>query len=69
MSKVGDERPSPSFRTEQDLLANARRYRKAQAVVIGHANHPTVTHLYPQLAEIIRQRNLTMMTLDDYFQT
>ncbi|MGV9859820.1 hypothetical protein ACWDTD_14370 [Gordonia sp. NPDC003425] len=59
MSKVGDDRPSPGFRA----------CLKAQAVVIGHANHPAVMHLYPQLAEIIRQRNLTMVTLDDYSQT
>lgn len=62
---LGDERVI----REQDLLANARMYFRTQAVVIGHANHPAVTHVYPQLAEIIRDRGLTMVTLADYFVT
>lgn len=55
--------------SEKTLLQNARTYFRAQAVVIGHANHPAVTHVYPQLAEIMRERKLTMVTLDDYFLT
>ena len=62
---LGDER----VLREQDIIANARTYFRQQAVVIGHANHPAVTHIYPQLAEIIRERKLTMVTLDDYFVT
>ncbi|ADG79587.1 Polysaccharide deacetylase OS=Tsukamurella paurometabola (strain ATCC 8368 / DSM / CCUG 35730/ CIP 100753 / JCM 10117 / KCTC 9821 / NBRC 16120 / NCIMB 702349 / NCTC 13040) OX=521096 GN=Tpau_2991 PE=4 SV=1 [Tsukamurella paurometabola] len=51
--------------TEQYLLDCARKYFREQAIVIGHANHPTVTRVYPQLAEIIRSRNLQLVTLDD----
>lgn len=55
--------------TEQYLLQCARKYFTAQAIVIGHANHLPVTHVYPKLVEIIRARNLSMVTLDDVFIT
>lgn len=53
--------------TEQYLLECARKYFVAQAIVIGHANHPPVTHVYGQLVDIIRERNLSMVTLNDAF--
>jgi len=40
-------------------------YFAAQAIVIGHANHPAVTKVYPQLIDIIKQSNLAMVTLND----
>ncbi|MFE3057429.1 polysaccharide deacetylase family protein [Nocardia sp. NPDC059239] len=51
--------------TEDYLIECARKYFNAQAIVIGHANHPAVTHCYDRLAEIIRERNLSMVTLND----
>ncbi|WP_246600137.1 polysaccharide deacetylase family protein [Skermania piniformis] len=51
--------------TEDYLLQCAHRYFTAQAIVIGHANFPPVTRVYPQLVEIIRERGLSMVTLDD----
>lgn len=53
--------------TEKYLLQCARKYFRPQAVVIGHANHLPVTHVYPQLTEIIRSRGLRLVTLTDYF--
>ncbi|MCD7052765.1 polysaccharide deacetylase family protein [Rhodococcus sp. BH2-1] len=53
--------------TEDYLLQCARKYFTAGALVIGHANHPPVTHLYPQLLDIIVERNLAMVTLNDVF--
>lgn len=53
--------------TEQYLMHCAREYFQAQTVIIGHANHPPVTHLYPRLVEIIKARQLRMVTLNDYF--
>ena len=53
--------------TEQYLLRCAREYFHPQTVIIGHANHPPVTHTYPQLVEIIKNRHLRMVTLNDYF--
>ena len=54
---------------EKTLMANARRYLKPGTVVLGHANHPTVTHLYDQLVGLIRERNLKPGTLDEAFGT
>ncbi|WP_461165831.1 polysaccharide deacetylase family protein [Tsukamurella serpentis] len=51
--------------TEQYLLECAQKYFTAQAIVIGHANHPPVTRVFPQLTEIIRARRLQLVTLDD----
>ncbi|WP_405134245.1 polysaccharide deacetylase family protein [Nocardia sp. NBC_01388] len=51
--------------TDQYLIQCARQYFNAQAIVIGHANHPAVTHCYDQMVDIIRERNLAMVTLDD----
>ncbi|WP_067540328.1 polysaccharide deacetylase family protein [Nocardia crassostreae] len=51
--------------TEDYLLDCARRYFNAQAIVIGHANHPPVTHVYGQLLDIIRERRLDLVTLND----
>ncbi|AZZ80973.1 polysaccharide deacetylase [Gordonia alkanivorans] len=53
--------------TEKYLVQCARKYFRPQTVVIGHANHDPVTKVYPKLVDIIRQRKLRMVTLDDYF--
>ncbi|GAD85476.1 polysaccharide deacetylase family protein [Nocardia asteroides NBRC 15531] len=54
--------------TEDYLLECARKYFAAQTIVIGHANFPPVTHCYGQLVDIIRERNLSLVTLDDVLQ-
>ncbi|GAB2523320.1 polysaccharide deacetylase family protein [Nocardia heshunensis] len=51
--------------TEDYLIECARKYFNAQAIVIGHANHPAVTHCYGQMVDIIRSRNLSLVTLND----
>jgi len=53
--------------TEDQLLANARQWLLARHVVIGHANLPTVTHVYGQIVDILRSRSLQTATLDDVF--
>ncbi|MEV0358149.1 polysaccharide deacetylase family protein [Nocardia sp. NPDC050697] len=55
--------------TEEHLLKCARTYFTAQAIVIGHANHPPVTRVYGQLLDIIRERGLSLVTLNDVFRT
>lgn len=52
---------------EDFIVKMAHEYLNPQAIVIGHANHPPVTHVYPQLLEIIRTRNLRTVTLNDVF--
>lgn len=54
--------------TEEYLLKCARQYFQPQSIIIGHANHAPVTHVYPELVDIIKRRNLRLVTLDDYFE-
>jgi peptidoglycan-N-acetylglucosamine deacetylase len=45
----------------------ANKYFNPQAIVIGHLNHMPVTHVYGQLVDVVRSRNLRTVTLDDVF--
>lgn len=53
--------------TPRDIVANAKKYYTAQNIVIGHLNHPPVTGVYHQLLDIISDRNLRTVTLNDVF--
>lgn len=53
--------------TDDFIVQMARRYFTGQAIVIGHLNHPPVTHVYGQLRDLIRERNLRTVTLNDVF--
>ena len=53
--------------TEEYIVKMADEYFTPQAIVIGHLNHLPVTHVYPQLVDIIRERNLRTVTLNDVF--
>jgi peptidoglycan/xylan/chitin deacetylase (PgdA/CDA1 family) len=50
-----------------DIVANARKYLVAQQIVIGHLNHPSVMSVYHQLIDVIAERNLRTVTLNDVF--
>ncbi len=58
-----------SIITEDFLLSLARQWLQPQHIVIGHANHPAITHTYPQLLDIITQRGLRTVTLADVYTT
>lgn len=51
--------------TEDYLIECARKYFNPQTIIIGHANAPAVTHCYGQLVDIIKERNLSLVTLND----
>ena len=53
---------------EDYILKMADQYFRAQTIVLGHLNHLPVTHVYGQLVEIIRDRNLRTVTLNDVFR-
>ncbi|MBV9844819.1 MAG: polysaccharide deacetylase family protein [Kutzneria sp.] len=55
--------------TPQFLLSQARKYLKPGTIMLGHANHPTVLGLFDQIQDLIRQRELTPVTLDEMFGT
>ncbi len=51
--------------TGAELMAAAQEWFTAQTIVVGHANHATVTTLYGDLVELIRDRGLRTVTLAD----
>jgi peptidoglycan/xylan/chitin deacetylase (PgdA/CDA1 family) len=51
----------------RDLVVNAQKYFVPQNIVIGHLNHPPVTTVYHQLIDVITERKLRTVTLDDVF--
>lgn len=51
----------------RDVVANATKYCTAGNIVIGHLNHAPVTTVYHQLIDVIAERNLRTVTLDDVF--
>ncbi|OMG08992.1 polysaccharide deacetylase family protein [Actinomyces naeslundii] len=53
--------------TPDVLLGEAQKWLLAQHIVIGHANFPTITHVYGQIIDILRQRSLMTATLDDVY--
>jgi peptidoglycan/xylan/chitin deacetylase (PgdA/CDA1 family) len=53
----------------QTLLNLATEYLQPGVIMLGHANYPTVTGLFPQIAEIIAGRGLHPVTLDEMFGT
>lgn len=52
---------------EDFIVKMADQYFIQQNIVIGHLNHLPVTHVYPALVSIIRDRNLRTVTLNDVF--
>jgi peptidoglycan/xylan/chitin deacetylase (PgdA/CDA1 family) len=60
---LGDDAPLAG----RDIVANASKYFTAHNIVIGHLNHPPVTTVYHQLVDLIRERKLRTVTLDDVF--
>jgi peptidoglycan-N-acetylglucosamine deacetylase len=53
--------------TEDYIIQRAQQAFTGQAIVIGHLNHLPITHVYAQLRDLIRARNLRTVTLNDVF--
>jgi peptidoglycan/xylan/chitin deacetylase (PgdA/CDA1 family) len=53
--------------TEAQVVQFAQTWFLAQHIVIGHANFDPVTHVFDQLIQLIRDRALQPVTLDDVF--
>jgi len=58
-----------SNESSQQLLGFARRYLHAGVIMLGHANQPAVTHVFDQIEELIGERRLAPVTLDEMFGT
>jgi peptidoglycan/xylan/chitin deacetylase (PgdA/CDA1 family) len=63
---TGDLRDS-ALVPEDQIVKMAYQSFTAQNIVIGHLNHPPITHVYGQLVDIIRSRRLRTVTLNDIF--
>jgi peptidoglycan/xylan/chitin deacetylase (PgdA/CDA1 family) len=55
--------------TAGELMTAAREWFTAQRIVVGHANHATVTTVYGDLLALIAERGLRTVTLADVWPT
>ncbi len=55
--------------TPDQVLQFASKWFLPQHIVLGHANYDSVTKVYPQLLDLLHQRNLQTVTLNDVFQS
>lgn len=53
--------------TKEQILEFANQWFIPGHVVIGHANHESVCDVFPQLRQLLSERSLTTVTLDDVF--
>jgi len=53
--------------TEDYIIRMAEQYFTGQSIVLGHLNHLPVTHVYGQLRDLIRARQLRTVTLNDVY--
>lgn len=51
--------------TGAELVGYAREWFTAQTIVVGHANHRTVTTVYGELLDLVAERGLRTVTLAD----
>lgn len=55
--------------TPDKLMYFANEYLTAGRIVLGHANHPTITHMFDRIEQLISTRKLEPVTLDTAFGT
>ena len=53
--------------TPQQVVDSASQWFLPQHIVIGHLDHTPVATVFPQLAQLIADRGLQTVTLDDVF--
>ncbi|MHA7179515.1 polysaccharide deacetylase family protein [Arthrobacter sp. MDB2-24] len=58
-----------ALRTDQEILDLAHQWFLPAHIVIGHVNFLPVTRVFPQLEQLITDRGLTTVTLNDIFDT
>src|SRR4051812_37424116 len=55
--------------TGDQIVEYARQWFAAQSITIGHANHPAVMSVSPQLLDLLGELGLTTVTLADVWAT
>ncbi|WP_223263275.1 polysaccharide deacetylase family protein [Arthrobacter sp. NamB2] len=58
-----------SLRSDQEIIDLAQQWFRPAHIVIGHLNFVPVTRVFPELQQIIADRGLTTVTLNDIFDT
>jgi peptidoglycan/xylan/chitin deacetylase (PgdA/CDA1 family) len=58
-----------TLETPDVLMGLARQWVRPGAIVLGHANHPTVLGLFDQLQQLFSERGLRPVTIDAMFGT
>jgi peptidoglycan/xylan/chitin deacetylase (PgdA/CDA1 family) len=53
--------------TEDYIVKMADTHFRPQNIVLGHLNHAPVTHVFDRLVDIVRNRKLRTVTLNDVF--
>ncbi|GAC1593476.1 MAG: hypothetical protein NVS3B21_14540 [Acidimicrobiales bacterium] len=51
----------------EELMGLARQYLQPGTIMLGHANHPTVTTLFDRIQQLLNDRDLEPVTLDTMF--
>lgn len=59
----------PPAASEGEILAAATEWFTPGRIVIGHLNHDPATRVFGQLADLLDERGLTTVTLNDVFIT
>ncbi|MGR2752462.1 polysaccharide deacetylase family protein [Agromyces arachidis] len=59
----------PPAASEGEILAAADEWFTAGRIVIGHLNHDPATRVFGSLADLLDERGLTTVTLNDVFVT
>ncbi|MEI5582816.1 MULTISPECIES: polysaccharide deacetylase family protein [unclassified Agromyces] len=59
----------PPAASEGEVLAAATEWFTAGRIVIGHLNHDPATRVFGHLADLLEERGLTTVTLNDVFVT
>lgn len=54
---------------EAEIVRLAHEWFHPQHIVIGHLNHAPVTHVFGEIAQVIADRGLTTVTLNDVFMS
>ncbi|WP_219816155.1 polysaccharide deacetylase family protein [Arthrobacter sp. B1805] len=58
-----------SLRSDQEIIDHAHQWFRPAHIVIGHLNYVPVTRVFSELQQIIADRGLTTVTLNDIFDT
>ena len=60
---LADSSPIPA----EEIYAYSEKYANSQTILIGHLNYPGVIEVLDKIKMLLDERNLTPVTLRDYY--